>query len=709
MEQGTSIIKIDSTQASSYLSKGGVLEKLSTNFEERPSQINLTKDICQAFNNNGIGIFEAGTGVGKSFAYLIPSMLWAISNNQRVVISTGTINLQQQIFEKDIPFAKKIINQDIKAVLLKGRQNYICKRRLFDALNEVDLFTEEDDELKKIEKWSLVTETGSKNDLPFMPSEAVWQRINSESDACMGNRCMYKNSCFVMKMRKLAGEAHIIVVNHHLLFADIEARLQGAGYEDTVVLPPYKRLILDEAHGIENAATSFFSESLSKFRFIKQLNLLYRQKKGAAAGHIFTLEALSNNGELTNDVLVFIQQIKAHMQDLDDIALNFLGDEYTVRLTQKNVNLASDVLLAMNKLHVEIADFSGLVRKIIEGIPEEDRDIPAVWEAKQVLRRIEDIGILCNNFVNWQEHPETIFWFEKNRFSSNMSKKISDQIYVRFIQTPLEIASKMVAGVFEPLNTVVCTSATLQIGNNFSYWMNRSGVNFVDKERIIIGDYPSPFEYTKNTQLLITSDSPNPSSYNFQSFLEDAIPKLINSSQGRSLILFTSYDSLKKAWEVAVSSSLCKGITILKQGDEDRFKLLEHFKKDTQSVLFATDSFWEGVDVPGESLSHVIIVKLPFRVPSDPVFAARSEAIEQRGGSPFMELSVPDAVIKFRQGFGRLMRHGNDRGIVTVLDNRLFASRYGQIFLTSIPKINIKKISLQECVNQIKKFFEQKY
>lgn len=703
METGSSFVKLNPETTSAYLSAGGALESISEFYEERPSQVSLTGDICKVFNQNGIGVFEAGTGVGKSFAYLIPSMLWAINNN-RVVISTGTINLQHQLIEKDIPLAKKIIDKDVKAVLVKGRQNYICKRRFFDALEEPDLFAEEDDELKQIEKWVKTTETGSKNDLTFMPAESTWQRINSESDGCMGAKCKYFEKCFVMKVRKIAGEANILVVNHHLLFADIEARLSGAGYDDAVVLPPYRRLIFDEAHGIENAATSFFSESITKFRFAKQLNMLYRQKKGAAAGHLFTLEALSSRDDLVNDVLASIQNIKATMQDLDAVALSVLDNNYTLRLSTKTEIMFNPIFIKFNKLQMEISEFSGFVRQIIEGIPEENRGVAAVWESKQMLRRIEDIGILCKNFSEWQEHEDKVFWIEKNIFSSSFSKKAGDSVYVRFVQTPLEIASKMNAGVFEPMDSVVCTSATLRTGNNFQYFMRRSGVAFAETDRVLLGNYESPFPYEKNAMLLIVSDAPNPSDFSFQSYVEHSIPRLISAAGGRSLVLFTSYDSLRKTWEVALNSSLCSGLKIYKQGDDDRFRLLENFKKDNTSVLFATDSFWEGIDVPGESLSQVIIVKLPFKVPSDPVFAARSEDVERRSGNPFMELSVPDAVIKFRQGFGRLMRRASDKGIVTVLDKRLYANKYGQIFINSIPKIKTKVITLDECEKEIERF-----
>ena len=265
-QESHSVTQIDCDAAGNFISNGGELSKISEQFEERPVQISLLKNIVESFNQNKIGVFEAGTGVGKSYAYLIPSVLWALTNKERIIISTGTINLQQQLCEKDIPAVEKIIGKKIKFVLMKGRQNYICKRRLMETSSVLDLFEDETEEIKRIADWEETTTTGSKSDMTFMPSENAWTKVNSESDACMGKRCPFFNECYVMKVRKEAATSNLIVVNHHLLFADIESRMTGAGYNDASVLPPYRRIIFDEAHGIENAATSFFSESMNRFK-----------------------------------------------------------------------------------------------------------------------------------------------------------------------------------------------------------------------------------------------------------------------------------------------------------------------------------------------------------------------------------------------------------------------------------------------------------
>ncbi len=681
------IKKFNEEEIAFYLSKEGPFAKSSENYEERLVQLELVKKITRAFNQNKIGIFEAGTGVGKSFSYLIPSMFWALENKERVIVSTGTINLQQQLIEKDIPLAEKIINKKVKAVLVKGRQNFLCLRRLDETGKERDLFNDEQETFDKIFEWSKTTPTGSRSDLSFMPPENIWQKVNSEADACMGMKCPHREKCFVMKVRKEAADANILVVNHHLLFADIESRLEGAGFEDTAVLPPYKRIIFDEAHGIEDAATSFFSNQINRFKIQKQLNLLYRTRRGSVAGFLFTLLSLAMSEENSNDLIENVNQIKVALENLEDVGMLLLENEYTLRLYKASHTRFVNVLYAMQVLQKHIADFVANVRKLFDCIPEDASDEPVLYETKSVLRRLEDCSVVLGNFLSWSEHPDFVFWIQKSKLSSSAAKNMENPYYVQFIQTPLDISKTMNSGVFEPMDSVVCTSATLSIGNTFNFWKKHTGVSFVENERVIEQTFPSPFPYQQNVLFAVTKDAPFPdNAVEFQHYVEDAVVKLIRSSGGKTLVLFTSYDSLRHACDTARTALRLSGIKILKQGDDDRFRLLSLFREDKTSVLFATDSFWEGVDVPGDSLSQVIIVKLPFGVPSNPVFAAKSELIQQRGGSPFMELSVPDAVIKFRQGFGRLMRRNTDKGAVVVLDRRIAEKQYGRIFTSSIPQ-----------------------
>ena len=696
--------KVNELEAGAYISKGGSLSKISESFEERPVQVELLEKIVQAFNENKIGVFEAGTGVGKSYSYLIPSVLWALLNHEKVVISTGTINLQQQLCEKDIPAVEKIIGKKFKYVLLKGRQNYICMRRLNDAASILDLFEGESEELKQIAQWAESSSTGSKSDLTFMPSENVWSKVNSESDACMGKKCPFFGECFIMRLRKEAASANLIVVNHHLLFADIESRLSGAGYEDAAVLPPYRHIIFDEAHGIENAATSFFSESVNRFKLNKLINQMYRHRKNSEYGHLCSLAVLSSNDQKMENAFDLTNKIRLSLTNVEIAAKDLLSHEYTKRLYEGTARDFGPLLVAIGELTRALGDFTGIIRQIMDGIDDDDKDAPCYWESKVILRHLEGYVILLKNFSVWDEKLDHVFWIQKKRLPADMIRDGADADYIILTQTPLDISHLMNEGVFEQMSSVICTSATLKTGRDFSYWMRRTGLTLSGEERVIKGEFPSPFPYNKNMLFAVPSDAPTPDNIQYQQWIEMALPRLIQAAAGRTLVLFTSYESLKSAHRTAVASMRGFPGRIMKQGDDDNSKLLEAFKNEKESVLFATDSFWQGVDIPGESLSQVIIVKLPFTVPNDPVFVARAEAIEKRGGSSFMELSVPEAVIKFRQGIGRLIRRSDDKGVVVVLDRRIYEKRYGNSFLATMPESKQMYEPLSEITKKINSF-----
>lgn len=694
---------VDSFQVSTLLSKQGPLAQLSDSFEERPSQIELAEQIAEAFNGNKIAAFEAGTGVGKSFAYLIPALMWASQNDQRVVVSTGTINLQQQLCEKDIPLAEKITGTDVKFMLIKGRQNYICKRRLADTVAQKELF-DDNEILDRIIEWERTSDTGSKSELSFMPPNELWSKINSESDACMGMRCPFHSQCFVMKVRKEASSANLLVVNHHLLFADIESRMHGAGYDDAAVLPPYRRIVFDEAHGIEAAATSFFSESFNRFKIMKQINLLYRKKKNMAAGFLFNIAILSSNEEKASDAYDMIQNIKNSLVNLEMSSLDLLANESTFRLNSVTARVAGPLISLCQTLAKEISIFTGLVLEVLDGVSDEDKEVPSYFETKVIAHRLQDYCVILQDFSQWDEKNDKVFWFQKKLLSPDAAKEDDSRWFVNFTETPVDIAPLMNNGVYEPMENVICTSATLKTGTDFNYWMRRTGFYFSEKNRISTGEFLSPFPYKQNMIFAVPRDIPLPDDVNFQNYVDAALVRFIKASKGRTLVLFTSYDSLKISFNSVSAALKLSGISFLRQGQDDNSRLLDTFRKDVSSVLFATDSFWQGVDVPGESLSQVIMVKLPFTVPNDPVFKARSDDIVKKGGNAFMELSVPEAVIKFRQGAGRLMRRGSDRGFVITLDRRLYEKQYGRVFLSSLPDCKMVYDSVNKICEMIENF-----
>jgi ATP-dependent DNA helicase DinG len=707
--------KLDEAKICAALEEGGAVAGRLPAFELRQSQLGLMRLIIRGFNQDALVAAEAGTGVGKSFAYLLPAMRYALDNDERIVISTATINLQQQLYEKDIPLVSSALGEKIKVVLVKGRGNYLCRRRLDDAFRNIEPGLFSDDEagaIRTIASWAETTSSGSRSDLAFVPPEAVWSRICSEADLCMGMRCPEREHCFVLALRKKCADARIIVVNHHLLFADLAARYEGAGYDNTVVLPPYRRVVIDEAHTIENAATSFFSQEFSRLGLYRQMGRLYRKHGTQRSGLILRLvkllpaSALSpdiNPGSLPPDAVLkdidaTVSKLRSAADNLDSGALEFCGEESAFRLTAgKEEAIAAALIPRLRELRRLISSLAEQAAGLLEKLPDDAADNPVVWEVRGVVRRLENIAAVCTAFIEYRERPDEVMWLERHA----ASKASGSGDWAVFTATPLDVAPSLKDALFGPNKTVICVSATLAVegrpgsfaapGNSgpdaaFAYWASRSGAGLVRDRELFSGRFPSPFPYASSVLLAIPTDAPLPAEAAFRAFVDRAAASLAENSGGSALILFTSYEALKSAWAAAKPLLEEAGIRCLKQGDDDRSRLLKTFLSDRESVLFATDSFWEGVDAPGDTLRLVVLCRLPFKSPSDPVFEARSEALEKRGGNAFMDLSLPEAVIKFKQGFGRLMRRSSDHGVVAVLDGRILRKRYGEYFLRSIPQ-----------------------
>ena len=706
------------------LEEGGAVAVSLDAFEVRQAQLDLMRLVIRAFNEDKLAAAEAGTGVGKSFAYLLPAMCFALLNKERVVISTATITLQQQLYEKDIPLVAKALpallqNNNpppkIKAVLVKGRGNYVCQRRLAEALKEPPLDDEELEILKKIKLWAEKTGTGSRSELSFVPQESLWSRVCSEGDLCMGLRCHCRESCFVMALRREAADADILVVNHHLLFADLAARSGGAGYENTVVLPPYTRIVIDEAHNMEEAATSFFSGEFSRIGVFRSLSRLYRKNRGGTArsGLLVRLEGIlpehtassyfGNGMDEDDRIAAGIENIRKAIDDLDEAALELCFHDGVFRLTNHkdeviNARLKAR-LLAVRK---SINNLGGLLRDLLEQIPDESgSEEGLIWEIKAMIRHLEKAAVVCLSFIEYGENPDKVMWIEK------LPGRRHGTDWARFSETPLDIALNLKESLFSVNKTVVCVSATLTVGqggDSFVYWKSRSGLGLVEEREPETGIFHSPFPYDTSVLLGITLDAPLPAEAGYGVFVDNASADLAEIAGGGALVLFTSYNSLKSAYETAKPRLEEMGIRVLKQGDDDRSRLLKTFLEDPSSVLFATDSFWEGVDAPGDTLRLVILARLPFRTPSDPVFEARCEKLEQAGFNSFMDLSLPEAVMRFRQGFGRLMRRSTDRGMVAVLDSRLLKKSYGRMFLDSLPKTRTCFGELKELLRRAEDF-----
>ncbi len=410
--------KLNTEKIIAALQEGGEVAKLLPSYEPRQSQLDLLELIIRGFNEDALVMAEAGTGVGKSFAYLLPAMRFAVENKEKVVISTATITLQQQLYEKDIPLvASAMGNTEIKAVLMKGRGNYLCLRRLEDILKEPALIEdEESEEINKINEWSRNTKTGSRSELTFQPAETVWSSVCSESDLCLGNFCPWREKCFVFAMRKDAANAHVIVVNHHLLFADLAARYQGAGYENAVVLPSFNRLIIDEAHTIENAATSFFSAEFGRTGIFRQLGRLYHKRRKNRRGLLVRLSALLPPGVDPLDSMVqVIEKIRSSAEELDERALELCGAQGIFRLSQAvgEQTMRSSFSAELKSLRKNIIALTNIVRDLLENLDEEKAAESVVWEIKAILRRFEGIAEICDAFCDYKKHADEILWLEK--------------------------------------------------------------------------------------------------------------------------------------------------------------------------------------------------------------------------------------------------------------------------------------------------------
>lgn len=694
------LIAIKPEQMASVLEPGGKLALLTGNYETRPSQIELVHSISDAMNNAYLLAAEAGTGVGKSFAYLVPALAWAARNNERVVISTATINLQRQLMDKDIPLVISIFKKELKAVLVKGRGNYLCLNRLQEAIEEEGLFLAGDNPLSAINEWSKVSPSGDKSDLSFWPDDALWARVCSESNTCLRLRCPHRESCFVLKTRKDAAGANMIVANHHILFSDIASRASGSGYEGTAVLPPYNMIIFDEAHNLEASATSFFSDEFTKYAVFKQLGRLYRERRSRKFGLITKLQNLKNLPQAVLDNFPGLSdELRSACEMVDLRAIALLGEESNWRMTEASSKNAEPLLDAIAMLEKAVMNISGLLQDALDAIPEESRGEQVVYEAGLALVSMNELAGVCLKWRCWEENPESIFWLEKGRTKDEDS-------FARLFITPLDIGSMMNESVYEAFRSVVCLSATLSVGGSFDFWKRRVGINRSRKESLCV-EFPSPFPFSENALLAAPSDAPLPDNPQWQAWINKAVLKLIKASGGHALVLFTSYSSLRLAWDEVKPALDELGIAAFRQGDDERTRLLNNFKTDISSVLFATDSFWEGVDAPGDTLKLVIVCKLPFKVPTDPVQMARSEAIEKRGGNAFMELSLPEAVIRFKQGFGRLIRHSDDMGAVVVLDSRITKKRYGKTFLDSLPETRRVFSPLDETCKELEKFLKE--
>jgi len=627
------------------------------NFEYRPEQQQMAAAVASALDESRHLVVEAGTGVGKSLAYLVPAVLFALEHKRKAIISTHTINLQEQILQKDVPIVRALIDRPFEAALLKGRQNYLCPNRLDRALQlQNDLFTgSEQLELTRIKQWSQRTTEGTLSDLDIEPELAVWTQVCSEPHICTPKTCGADDRCFYQEARKKLLTADLIVVNHTLFFLALE-KLADAENRSSGYIFPNDFVILDEAHTVESVAAREIGIGVSQYGLKQALQRLYnpKSKKG-----LFTLlraqEAIRETSESIETVDRFFQSV--------DSASDFRkGRECRVR----RPDLVPDsVTIPLTRVQAAV----------ITAVKETDDD-KLKSELQDLGRRIREARRGVIDFLQ-QTQENHVYWVERTGKTAQN---------IKLNAAPVDISSVLNRLLFKEDRTCVMTSATLSVGrDDLSYFRNRVGAFDVDALQI-----GSPFDYARQMRLYLPKKMPDPRDSNYEDELEKWIAHFLTKTQGRAFVLFTSYKTMTSMAQ-RMEAKLEREYTFMVQGQgSSRSRMLEKFKKSEDGVLFGTDSFWTGVDVPGEALSNVIITRLPFAVPDTPLIEAKLEFIESNGGDPFAEYSLPEAILKLRQGVGRLIRTKSDQGIIVILDNRILSKTYGKSFLQALPRCPVE-------------------
>ncbi len=724
---------LENTEIEAIFSDNGALARALSRYELRPQQIEMTRLAARAFNESRIAAVEAPTGVGKTMAYLVPAILWAVRNRERVVISTRTITLQEQLIHKDIPLLRQALaDLPFEACLVKGRGNYLCRRKLARALEESSLFedTALRDQLTAIADWAKVTEDGSLSDLPFEPVRSVWERVNSEADTCQGSACPAVQQCFVTRARRAMARADILVVNHHLFFADLSIRKGRQVYSEAAVLPSFRWVIFDEAHGIEDSATEYFGDICAWTATEQTLYRLRHGEGGKVRGllPLIELKLLKDCARLNVDTysaltdlvsqritpamdtsFVSLSEAFLALKHLAESRVEDSGREVKWRITEEEVKreevrqTGAQIVLpaveAVARLTRELDVFIEELRRIP---PNQSGDEPPlqgeILELTAITERLRAAGLSLAAILSEESDTNEVRWIETDRNNNR---------HIRLYRCPLEVADYLNEGVYEKMRSVILTSATLTVGQRFDFFSRRVGLDKAPEsrqDRLILS---SPFDFRKQALLAVPTDGPSPDQPDFTAWLSDTLLKIFRITRGHALVLFTSFQSLRRAFRDLEQPLRDMGINPLWQGGAPRHRLLEIFRQDRSSVLFATDSFWEGIDVSGDALTCVILTKLPFRVPTEPIQQARCEAIERNGGNAFMEYSLPQAAIKLRQGFGRLIRNRSDWGSVVILDKRVVTRHYGKIFLDSLPHVTIIKKPLRETLEALRLFFNR--
>ncbi len=647
-----------------FFAKGGLLAKSSLQFEHRPGQYAMAKAIEEALGDRRHLIVEAGTGTGKTLAYLLPALRFARERKQRVIVSTGTKNLQEQLALKDIPFLESMLGP-LRVCVMKGRANYLCKQKLY-ALRDNPILSGLDDieQFHAILQWERRTETGDRAEIDALPeNSALWPKLDARSEVCLGQTCPNVDLCYITGMRRKALESDLIIVNHHLFFADLNIKQQVGEGVDAGILPDAAAVIFDEAHELEDVASQYFGIALSNARFDE----LARDTENMLRGKGVSTSAIeSATAQLRDRSRMFFGSLPAPPSHLGRLEFSDRPDFLEAR---------GDAYLATS---------NALVR--LEGELERLREVE---EAAGLRKRAADVRHHLK-FLLESDDKNTVFWIERRATGNlrNAAARARDgdgapQSFSTHLQaTPIDVSELLGDTLFQRYGTTVLTSATLTVAGKdgvpgFAHLRQRLGVPF-PKELVV----PSHFDYAKQALLYLPESMPDPRSADFPQQAAEKIRRVLEITRGRAFCLFTSYAAMRDMHD----RLLCEvPFPLFLQGSAPRHVLLEQFRSTPHAVLFGTGSFWQGIDVQGEQLSCVIVDRLPFAVPTDPITKARTDAIAAAGGNAFNDLQIPQAVLTLKQGFGRLIRSLTDRGVLMLLDPRIRTTRYGRVFLDSLP------------------------
>jgi ATP-dependent DNA helicase DinG len=627
----------------------GLVARSHPNYEFRPGQAEMAGAVASTFERGGVAVIEAGTGTGKTLAYLIP----AVASGRRVIVSTATKSLQEQLYQKDVPYLQKALPRPFRAAYMKGRSNYVCLHRLGKATESPILHDMgELDQFETIRQWAAESETGDRAELTDLPEYLpFWHAIDARSDTCLGQRCPSFDACFITRMRQQAEEADVVIVNHHLFFADLALRGDDYGH----VIPDYTTVVFDEAHELEAIAASYFGSAVSNYRvedLVADLGQVPVNDADTARDLVSTGARLVQRADR---FWLALAGVAAPRRDQDD--------------GEQRREIASTLFVQpgpeghaepsrLGELYLDLRDTVAHLAAALDAI----KDPPP--EADALARRAGQLQ-LDLDFVVAADDPNFVYWYERRGRGAFLHA------------TPIDVSSVLADRLFDRVEAAVLTSATLTTGGQFDYIRSRLGI--FDAEELVV---ESHFDYERQTLLYLPQRMPDPRDPSFPERAAEEIIGLVNASRGRAFVLFTSLQQMRDVYE-RVRPRI--DYPTLIQGEGSKAGVLDRFRRTEGAVLFATSSFWQGIDVQGEALSCVIIAKLPFAVPSDPVVAARCRAIEERGGNAFYDYSIPEAVITLKQGVGRLIRSCDDRGVLSILDPRLRTKSYGRTFLQSLP------------------------